>query len=83
MTTLRMAQRMTMATMTLAQQRARGAVKAEIRKHGIRLSEIAAKDISSWAQVYLEDHAEIVAKAKSIVDLWASQGRFGNRGGFR
>ena len=57
--------RITTAAHVLAQLRARNAVKDEMRKHGVRLSEIAAKEISSWAQVYLDDHTELIAEAKS------------------
>jgi hypothetical protein len=53
MTTLTMTQHMRMATMTRAMQLARGAVKAELRKHGVRLAEVEARDITSWALVYL------------------------------
>jgi hypothetical protein len=68
------------AIWTLAQRRARHVVKAELHKQGVRLVEVAAKEISSWAQVYLEDHAaELIAEAKAIVDRW----HFGPRGGFR
>jgi hypothetical protein len=44
MTTLTITQHMRMATMTRAMQLARGAVKAELRKHGVRLAEVEARD---------------------------------------
>jgi hypothetical protein len=81
--TLTISQRMTMATWTLPQQRARGMVKEALKRQAVRPSEVAAKDISSWAQVYLEDHPELIAEAKLVVDGWHAQGRFGPRGGFR
>jgi hypothetical protein len=77
--TLTIAQRQRMAVMTLAQYRARHAVKDQLRRHGVRLAEVEAKDISSWAWVYLEDHPELIAEAKLVVDRW----HFGPRGGFR
>jgi hypothetical protein len=82
--TVAMVQAQRRAIITLAQLRARNAVKEELKRQRVRLADVEAKEITSWAQVYLDDHAEqLIAEAKSIVDLWASQGRFGPRGGFR
>ena len=67
------------AIMTLAQFRARNAVKEELKKQRVRIADVEAKEITSWAQVYLEDHAELIAEAKAIVDRW----RWGPRGGLR
>ncbi len=41
--------RITTASVVLAQLRARNAVKAELRKFGIKASHLTAKEISSWA----------------------------------
>jgi hypothetical protein len=71
--------RITTASHVLAQLRARNAVKDEMRKQGLMLSEIAAKEIRSWARVYLDDHPELVADARPVVEAWIAQGRFGKR----
>jgi hypothetical protein len=63
-----MTQHMRMATMTRAMQLARGAVKAELRKHGVRLAEVEARDITSWALVYLDDNPELVAEARPVIE---------------
>jgi hypothetical protein len=78
-TPLTIAQRQRMAIMTLAQLRARNAVKEELKRLQVRLADVAVKDITSWAQVYLEDHPELVAEAKLVVDRW----HFGKRGAIR
>jgi len=42
------------------------------------------REIMQMAKDYFDEHpAELIAQVKAIVDLWASQGRFGPRGGFR
>ena len=63
----------------LAQHRARNAVKAELRKQGLKVSHYAAREISSWAQVYLDDHPNLIAEAKPVVEAWFAQGVFGKR----
>lgn len=63
----------------LAQHRARNAVKAELRKQGLKVSHYAAREISSWAQVYLDDHPNLIAEAKPVVEAWIAQGVFGKR----
>ena len=55
-TPLTIAQHIAMATMTRAMQVARDAVKEELKKQKIRLADVEARDITSWALVYLEDH---------------------------
>jgi hypothetical protein len=50
-----------------------------MREQGLRLSEIAAKEIRSWARVYLDDHPELVADARPVVEAWIAQDRFGKR----
>ena len=52
----------------LAMLRSRNAVKAELRKHGVKASHLSARDISVWAQLYLEDHrAELLAQARALI----------------
>jgi hypothetical protein len=38
-----------------------------------------AQDISSWARVYLDDHPELVAEAKPVIESWFASGHFGKR----
>jgi hypothetical protein len=71
--------RITTASVVLAQLRARNAVKAELRKQGLKVSHYAAREISSWAQVYLDDHPNLIAEAKPVVEAWIAQGVFGKR----
>lgn len=67
------------ASHVLAQLRARNAVKAELRKRGVRVADLAAREISSWARVYLDDHPELIAQARPIVEAWIARGMFGKR----
>jgi hypothetical protein len=50
--------RITTAAKCLAMLRSRNAVKEELRKHGLKLTEFSAAEITSWANVYLDDHHE-------------------------
>ena len=64
--------RITTAAVVLAQLRARNAVKEELRKRGLKVSHYAAREISSWAQVYLDDHCaelmpEAIASARAMI----------------
>ena len=84
MTTPAQAQAMQRATWVLAMYAARGIVKEEFKKQKIRLADVEAREITAAAREYFDKHpAELIAKAKETVDLWAKQGRFGPRGGFR
>jgi hypothetical protein len=74
-----LAQHLAGATMTEAMRKARQAVKAELHKQAIRLCEVEARDITSWAQVYLDDHPELVAEAKVSVGVMFARGVFGKR----
>jgi hypothetical protein len=49
---------LTTAAKCLAMLRARNAVKEELRKHGLKLTQFSAAEITSWASVYLDDHHE-------------------------
>jgi hypothetical protein len=70
MTTLTITQHIAMATMTRSMQLARGAVKEALKKQRMRLADVDAKEISSWALVYLEDHPELIAEAKPVIEAW-------------
>ena len=59
-------------------------MKNELKRQGRRLADVEYREVMQMARDYLDAHpAELIAKAKETVDLWASQGRFGPRGGFR
>lgn len=79
MTRLTITQQIAMATMTRSMQLARGAVKEALKKQRVRLADVAAKEISSWALVYLEDHPELIAEAKPVIEAWFARGVFGKR----
>jgi hypothetical protein len=42
----------------LAMLRSRNAVKEELRKHGLKLTQYSAAEITSWARCFLDDHHE-------------------------
>jgi hypothetical protein len=71
--------RITTASHVLAQLRARNAVKRELQAQGLKVSHYAAREISSWAQVYLEDHPQLLDEARPVVEAWLAQGVFGKR----
>jgi hypothetical protein len=73
-----------MAVMTLATQAAKKVVERQLRSTGRRLPDVEHKEIMTLANDYLTQHpTELIAEAKSVVDRWQRQGRFGPRGGFR
>jgi len=52
--------------------RSRQAVKSELRAQGIKPSHLSAREITSWAQLFLEDHAnelipEAIANARAMI----------------
>ena len=62
----------TTASVVLARLRARQAVKDSLRAHGLKVSDLSARDITSWATVYLEDHAnelmpDAIARARAMI----------------
>jgi hypothetical protein len=42
----------------LAMLRSRQAVKAELQRQGLKLTQYSAAEITSWAHVFLDDHHE-------------------------
>jgi hypothetical protein len=55
---------LTIAAKCLAMLRSRNAVKEELRKHGLKLTEFSAAEITGWAIVYLDDHqSELMPRA--------------------
>ena len=45
------------AAKCLAMLRSRNAVKSELRAYGHKVSDLSAREITSWASVWLDDHA--------------------------
>jgi hypothetical protein len=49
---------LTTASRALAMLRSRQAVKRELQRQGLKLTQYSAAEITSWANVYLDDHHE-------------------------
>jgi hypothetical protein len=72
--------RITTAAHVLAQLRARQAVKRELQAYGHKVSHYSAREITSWAMVYLADHqAELMPDAIATVERWMRDGVLGKR----
>jgi glutamate racemase len=78
-------QAMSRAVMVLARQAAIKEVKAAIQRQGRRkVCQIAHREIVAIAEEHLAaNSAELIAKAKAIVECWHAEGVFGPRGGIR
>lgn len=55
--------RITTAARVLAMLRARQAVKRELQAQGLKVSHYSAREITSWAHVFLDDHHETLIPA--------------------
>lgn len=65
------AERIKSAVFHRALNRAKAAVKQEIRARGERLSEFTARELTVRAEQYLALHrAELLAEAVATVELW-------------
>ncbi len=65
------------ATMTLALQRAKRAVQAQLRAQGLKLAQFSAQEITLLAEAHLAQHRdELMAEAKAIVERWMAEGFF-------
>jgi hypothetical protein len=71
--------RITTASIVLALHRARGAVKAELKRQRVRIADVEAKEITERARDYLIAHPELVAEARPVVESWFARGVFGKR----
>jgi hypothetical protein len=49
---------LTTAAHCLAMLRSRQAVKVELQRQGLKLTQYSARGITSWAHVFLDDHHE-------------------------
>jgi hypothetical protein len=54
---------LTTAAHCLAMLRSRQAIKDELRKQGIKTTTMSAREITSWAHVWLDDHHETLIPA--------------------
>jgi hypothetical protein len=71
--------RITTASFVLALQRARSAVKEELKRQRRRLADVEAKEITALAREYLDAHPELVADVRPVVESWIARGVFGKR----
>jgi ribosome biogenesis SPOUT family RNA methylase Rps3 len=63
---------LTTAAHCLAMMRSRNAIKDELRKRGLKLTQYSAAEITSWAHVWLDDHAaelmpDAIAEARRMI----------------
>jgi hypothetical protein len=71
---------LTTAAHCLAMLRSRQAVKSELRAQGIKPSHLSAREITSWAHLFLEDHAnELVPEALANAREMIVSGALGKR----
>jgi hypothetical protein len=71
---------LTTAARCLAMLRSRNAVKDELRKHGLKPAHYSAREITSWAYVYLDDHcAELIPDALEQARAMILSGAMGKR----
>ena len=71
---------LTTAAKCLAMLRSRNAVKDELRKHGLKLTQYSASEITGWARLFLEDHqAELIPAAIAEARAMILSGAMGKR----
>ena len=71
--------RITTAARVLARLRARNAVKEELRKQGLKLTQYSGREITSWANVYLDEHPELFPEALVQARAMILRGDLGKR----
>jgi DNA-directed RNA polymerase specialized sigma24 family protein len=72
--------RITTAAHALAMLRARNAIKDALRKQGLKVAQYSAREISSWASVYLDDNAaKLIPDAIAQAERMILSGAFGKR----
>ena len=72
--------RITTAAHVLAMLRSRQAVKRELQKQGLKVSAYSAREITSWAIVFLDDHrAELIPPALAQARAMILSGTLGKR----
>jgi hypothetical protein len=71
---------LTTAARCLAMLRSRAAIKNSLRAHGLKLTEYSAREITSWAALYLDDHAaELMPAAIAEARRMILSGALGKR----
>jgi hypothetical protein len=70
---------LTTASRALAQLRARQAVKDELRKQGLKLTQYSAAEITGWARCFLDDHPELIPAARREAERMILSGALGKR----
>jgi hypothetical protein len=71
---------LTTASRALAMLRSRAAIKDSLRAHGLKLTEYSAREITSWAALYLDDHAaELMPAALADARRMILSGALGKR----
>jgi hypothetical protein len=70
---------LTTAARVLAQLRARNAVKDQIRRQGLKVSDYKAREISEWAILYVEDHPALREAALQDAKKMILEGLLGKR----
>jgi hypothetical protein len=77
---LELAQRQRHAVITLAIQRAKKAVQAQLQAQGHKVAHFSAKEITVMAEQFLAEHRhEFVAWVIPVVQAWTREGMFGKR----
>ena len=71
--------RLNTAIVTLARQQAIKAVSGGYQAKGVKVYQIAHKEIIVAANEYLREHRELIAEAAEIVKQWRREGFFGKR----
>jgi hypothetical protein len=71
---------MSLATNTLALQRAMKAAKHQLSAQGLRPSQFSHRELVIRAEAHLAEHREeLIDEARAIVARWEREGFFGNR----
>jgi hypothetical protein len=71
---------LTTAAHCLAMLRSRQAIKSELRAYGLKPSHLSAREITSWAQLWLDDHAaELIPEALANARAMILKGALGKR----
>jgi hypothetical protein len=71
---------MSLATNTLALQRAMKTTKHQLHAQGLKPTHFSHRDLVIRAEAYLAEHREeLIAEAREIVERWRAEGFFGKR----
>ena len=62
-----------------AMYRAKKLVKEDLRRKGVKVGSVTAREIAVLAQMYLELHPDLVREARVVVDKMVVDGVFGKR----